>query len=34
MLLVRLLSRDPQALRAALVRFLQGFRHAPMPRSW
>jgi urease accessory protein len=34
MLLVRLLSRDPQALRADLVRFLQGFRHAPMPRSW
>jgi urease accessory protein len=33
-LLVRLLSRDPQALRADLVRFLEGFRHAPMPRSW
>jgi urease accessory protein len=34
MLLVRLLSRDPQALRADLVRFLEGFRNAPMPRSW
>jgi urease accessory protein len=34
MLLVRLLSRDPQALRADVVRFLEGFRRAPMPRSW
>ncbi|MEA2839472.1 MAG: urease accessory protein, partial [Methylobacteriaceae bacterium] len=34
MLLVRLLSRDPQALRADLVRFLEGFRRTPMPRSW
>jgi urease accessory protein len=34
MLLVRLLSRDPQALRADLVRFLEGFRRVPMPRSW
>jgi urease accessory protein len=34
MLLVRLLSSDPQALRADLVRFLEGFRRAPMPRSW
>jgi urease accessory protein len=34
MLLVRLLSRDAQALRADLVRFLEGFRGAPMPRSW
>jgi urease accessory protein len=34
MLVVRLLSRDPQALRADLVRFLEGFRHAAMPRSW
>jgi urease accessory protein len=34
MLLVRLLSRDPQALRADLVRFLEGFRQAAMPRSW
>ena len=34
MLVVRLLSRDAQALRADLVRFLAGFRHAAMPRSW
>jgi urease accessory protein len=34
MLLVRLLSRDAQALRADLVRFVEGFRRAPMPRSW
>jgi urease accessory protein len=34
MLLIRLLSRDPQVLRADLVRFLEGFRDAPMPRSW
>jgi urease accessory protein len=34
MLLIRLLSRDPQALRADLVRFLEGFRRAAMPRSW
>ena len=34
MLLVRLLSRDAQALRADLVRVLEGFRRAPMPRSW
>jgi urease accessory protein len=34
MLLVRLLSRDPQTLRADLVRFLESFRQAPMPRSW
>jgi urease accessory protein len=34
MLLVRLLSRDAQALRADLVRFLEGFRRMPMPRSW
>jgi urease accessory protein len=34
MLVVRLLSRDPQALRADLVRFLESFRQAPMPRSW
>ena len=34
MLLMRLLSRDPQALRADLVRFLESFRHASMPRAW
>jgi urease accessory protein len=34
MLLVRLLSPDAQALRADLVRFLEGFRCTPMPRSW
>jgi urease accessory protein len=34
MLVVRLLSRDAQGLRADLVRFLAGFRHAAMPRSW
>jgi urease accessory protein len=34
MLLIRLLSRDPQALRADLVGFLESFRHVPMPRSW
>jgi len=34
MLLMRLLSRDPQALRADLVRFLESFRHAWMPRAW
>jgi urease accessory protein len=34
MLVVRLLSRDPQQLRADLVRFLEGFRQAAMPRSW
>jgi urease accessory protein len=33
-LVVRLLSRDPQQLRADLVRFLEGFRQAAMPRSW
>jgi urease accessory protein len=34
MLIVRFASRDQQALRSDLVRFLEGFRHAPMPRSW
>ena len=34
MLVVRVLSRDAQGLRADLVRFLEGFRHAAMPRSW
>jgi urease accessory protein len=34
MLVARLLSRDPQALRADLVRFLKRFRGTPMPRSW
>jgi urease accessory protein len=34
MLVVRLLSRDAQALRADLVLFLEGFRHAAMPRAW
>ncbi len=34
MLVVRLLSRDPQGLRADLVRFLENFRRVPMPRSW
>ncbi len=34
MFVVRLLSRDPQGLRADLVRFLENFRRAPMPRSW
>ena len=34
MLLIRLLSRDAQALRADGVRFLEGFRRAPVPRSW
>ena len=34
MLVVRLLSRDPQTLRADLVRFLEKFRRATMPRSW
>ncbi|GAC1556355.1 MAG: urease accessory protein UreD [Beijerinckiaceae bacterium] len=34
MLVARFASRDPQALRADLVRFLENFRHAPMPRSW
>jgi urease accessory protein len=34
MLVVRMLSPDPQRLRADLVRFVEGFRDAPMPRSW
>jgi urease accessory protein len=34
MLIVRFASRDAQALRSDLVRFVEGFRHAPMPRSW
>ena len=34
MLVARFLSPDPQALRADLVRFLERFRGAPMPRSW
>jgi len=34
MLVVRLLSHDPQELRADLVRFVEGFRHSQMPRSW
>jgi urease accessory protein len=34
MLVVRLLSRDAQGLRADLVRFLKGFRHAAISRSW
>jgi urease accessory protein len=34
MLVARLLSRDPQALHADLVRFLESFRRVPMPRSW
>jgi urease accessory protein len=34
MLVARFLSPDPQALRADLVRFLESFRGAPMPRSW
>ena len=33
-LVMRLLSRDPQALRADLVGVLEKFRHAAMPRSW
>lgn len=33
-LVMRLLSRDPQALRADLVGVLEKFRHSPMPRSW
>jgi urease accessory protein len=34
MLVARFLSSDPQALRCDLVRFLERFRGAPMPRSW
>lgn len=34
MLVARFLSPDPQALRADLARFLDGFRGCPMPRSW
>ena len=34
MLLIRLLSDDPQALRNDLVGVLEKFRHGPMPRSW
>jgi urease accessory protein len=34
MLVARFLSPDPQVLRADLVRFLERFRGAPMPRSW
>ena len=31
---VRMLARDGQALRAALIRFLTGFRAAALPRVW
>ena len=34
MLVMRLLSPDPQALREDLVGVIEKFRHAPMPRSW
>jgi urease accessory protein len=34
MLVVRLLSRDPQEFRADLVRFAEAFRQAAMPRAW
>jgi urease accessory protein len=34
MLLARFLAGDPQALRADLTRFLEGFRGEPLPRSW
>jgi len=34
MLLARFLSPDPQALRTALVRFLERFRGQALPRSW
>jgi urease accessory protein len=34
MLVARFLSHDPQALRADLVRFLEIFRGAPLPRAW
>jgi urease accessory protein len=34
MLVARFLSPNPQALRADLVRFLENFRGAAMPRSW
>ena len=34
MLVMRFLSRDPQALREDLVGVIEKFRHAPMPRSW
>jgi urease accessory protein len=34
MLVARFLSPDPQALRADLSRFIEGFRGAPVPRSW
>jgi urease accessory protein len=34
MLVARFLSPDPQALRTDLVRLLERFRGAPMPRSW
>jgi urease accessory protein len=34
MLVARFLSPDPQRLRADLVRFLERFRGASMPRSW
>lgn len=34
MLVIRLLSNDPQALRNDLVGVLEKFRHGPMPRSW
>ena len=33
-LVVRLLAADASALRAALIRFLMGFRGAPLPRVW
>lgn len=34
MLLVRFVSGDAQLLRSDLVRFMEGFRGLPMPRSW
>jgi urease accessory protein len=34
MLVARFISPDPQVLRADIVRFLERFRGAPMPRSW
>jgi urease accessory protein len=34
MLVARFRSPAPQALRADLIRFLERFRGAPMPRSW
>ena len=33
-LVVRFLGRDPDALRAAAIRVLVGYRGVPMPRVW